>query len=178
MREQVITQLELYTKTRKEREQGLGMQVNNLQQQVTTMKNIMLPLQTKYGKIISELQQTVAGLEKRLSLFTPEMLLTTKNSTTHETKKYNISTSIELLNQNITDLNLRQQLYENTSYNGRLVWKIDDIVKRLGNAINGKIIALHSAPTFTDVYGYKFCGRLYLNGDGVGRCTRVSLFSR
>ena len=98
------------------------MHVNNLQQQVTTMKNIMLPLQTKYEKIISELQQTVAGLEKRL--------LTANNYTTHETKKDNISTSIELLNQNITDLNLRQQLYENTSYNGRLVWKIDDIVKR------------------------------------------------
>ena len=40
MREQVITPLELYTKTRKEREQGLEMQVNNLQGQVTTMKNI------------------------------------------------------------------------------------------------------------------------------------------
>jgi len=135
----------------------------------------MLPSQTKYEKIISELQQTVAGLEKRLS---SEKLLTANNSTTtHETKAdNNISTSIELLNQNISDLNLRQELYENTSYNGRLVWKIDDIVKRLDKTITGKITALHSAPTFTEVYGYKFCGRLYLNGVGVGRCTHVSLF--
>ena len=107
------------------------MQVNDLQQQITTMKNTMLPLQTKYEKIISEFQRTVAGLEKRLS---SEKLLTANTSTTtttHETKtdnndnnNNNISTSIELLNQNISDLNLRQELYENTSYNGRLVWKI------------------------------------------------------
>ena len=183
IREHVSIQLELHTKTQKERGQRLQMQVKDLQQQITAMKNNMLPLQTKYEETIAALQQTVAGLEKRL--ISSEKLLSANNFTTTPATKTdnnnnnnnnNLSTSIELLNQNISDLNLRQQLYENTSYNGRLVWKIDGIAKRLDNAITGKITALHSAPTFTDVYGYKFCGRLYLNGDGVGRCTHVSLF--
>ena len=176
IRERVITtQLKLAQKT--EREQRLEMQVNNLQQQIITINDVMLPLQTKYENIISELQQTVAGLEKRLLSSSENSLMT--NNFTHETKKDakdNMSISINLLNQNISDLNLRQELHENTFYNGRLVWKIDDIVKRLDNAVTGKITALHSAPVFTDVYGYKFCGRLYLNGDGVGKCTHVSIF--
>jgi len=175
IREHVSIQLELHTKSQTERGERLQMQVNDLQHQITSMKNNMLPLQTKYEETISTLQQTVAGLEKRFN--SSETLLTANNATTTPaTKTDNLSTSIELLNQNISDLNLRQQLYENTSYNGRLVWKIDDIAKRLDNAITGKISALHSAPTFTELYGYKFCGRLYLNGVGVGRCTHVSLF--
>lgn len=183
IREQLITtRLELTEK--KEREQRLETQVNDLQQQTTAINSIMLPIQTKYEQLISKHQDTVAamveaGLEKRLSSENG-LSLSAYNSATHETKTNNrndnIFTTVKLLNQNISDLNLRQQLYENTSYNGRLLWKIDDVVKRLDKAKNGKITALHSAPTFTEVYGYKFCGRLYLNGDGVGKCTHISLF--
>ena len=42
--------------------------------------------------------------------------------------------------------------------------------------MTGQVTALHSAPCFTDRYGYKFCARLYLYGDGIGKCTHVSLF--
>ena len=43
-------------------------------------------------------------------------------------------------------------------------------------AVSGRVSALHSAPVFTDRYGYKFCARLYLNGNGLGRGTHISLF--
>ena len=35
---------------------------------------------------------------------------------------------------------------------------------------------LHSAPCYTNRFEYKFCSRLYLNGDGVGKCEYLSLF--
>ena len=35
---------------------------------------------------------------------------------------------------------------------------------------------VESAPCFQKQGGYKFCSRLYLNGDGMGRGTHVSLF--
>lgn len=77
---------------------------------------------------------------------------------------------------NISDVDLRLQLHENTINNGHLIWKIDNFQKRRNDAVTGKITALHSAPCFTNQYGYKFCLRLYLNGDGMGKGTHVSLF--
>ena len=76
----------------------------------------------------------------------------------------------------INDVDLRLQLHENTIINGHLIWKIDNLQKRRNDAITGKITALHSAPCFTSQYGYKFCLRAYLNGDGMGKASHLSLF--
>ena len=35
---------------------------------------------------------------------------------------------------------------------------------------------MHSVSCFTQQYGYKYCIRLYLHGDGTGRATHVSIF--
>ncbi|XP_057305915.1 TNF receptor-associated factor 5-like [Hydractinia symbiolongicarpus] len=70
----------------------------------------------------------------------------------------------------------KKQLLENTCYNGRMLWKIDNLEYRMKQAVDGKVTALHSAPCFTKKSGYKFCTRLYLNGDGIGRDSHVSLF--
>ena len=77
---------------------------------------------------------------------------------------------------NINDMDLRFQLHENTTYDGHLLWKITDFHNRSQQAIIGKTRALHSAPCFTSKYGYKYCLRLYLNGDGMGKGTHLSLF--
>ena len=37
-------------------------------------------------------------------------------------------------------------------------------------------MSLYSQPFYTDRYGYKMCGRVYLNGDGMGKGTHLSLF--
>ena len=43
-------------------------------------------------------------------------------------------------------------------------------------AVTGKYRALHSAPCYSERFGYKFCSRLYLNGDGSGLGTHISVF--
>ena len=80
------------------------------------------------------------------------------------------------LKNNLTDLDLRFQLHENSTQDGHLIWKITDFENRTNEAVAGNIRALHSAPCYTGKYGYKFCLRLYLHGDGMGRGTHLSLF--
>jgi len=78
--------------------------------------------------------------------------------------------------ENLGDLDLKFQLHENSVNDGHLVWKINNFQQRTTDAIIGKTRALHSAPCFTSKYGYKFCLRLYLHGDGMGKGTHLSLF--
>ncbi|XP_071962434.1 TNF receptor-associated factor 3-like [Antedon mediterranea] len=71
---------------------------------------------------------------------------------------------------------IRFQLLETASYDGVLLWKISGISRRRQEAVNGKILSLYSQPFYTSRYGYKMCARIYLNGDGMGKGTHVSLF--
>ena len=102
-----------------------------------------------------------------------------RKTTTSEKENSNISrlsNEVSLLNKNLFELNLRQQLFENSSFDGKIVWKIDNVASRMRQAVSGRVTALHSAPAFTQRHGYKFCARLYLNGDGLGKNNHVSLF--
>ena len=92
----------------------------------------------------------------------------------HEIRR--ISNCVEENSRNISEIDLRLQLLENTRYNGHLIWKIDDFRSRRQRTLTGEINALHSAPCMTSDYGYKFCLKVYLNGDGAGENTHLSLF--
>lgn len=93
-----------------------------------------------------------------------------------QTNKNVTDGSVKQMSQDLADLDLRFQLHENSTTDGHLIWKINDFENRTNDAIIGKVRALHSAPCFTEKYGYKFCLRLYLHGDGMGRGTHLSLF--
>ena len=82
----------------------------------------------------------------------------------------------EELGKSVADIDLKLQLQENKTINGELIWKIDKIDFRMTQAKMGKVVVLHSAPCYTKQYEYKYCTRLYLQGDGMGRSTHVSLF--
>ena len=82
----------------------------------------------------------------------------------------------EEFHKSVTDLDLKIQLIENKTMQGELIWKIDKIDFRIAQAKLGKVTALHSAPCYTKQYEYKYCSRLYLNGDGMGRSTHISIF--
>ncbi|MFK0571359.1 hypothetical protein [Endozoicomonas sp.] len=71
---------------------------------------------------------------------------------------------------------LRFQILESTSYDGQMIWKINDYSRRKREAVNEKTLSLYSQPFYTSKYGYKMCARVYLNGDGEGKGTHCSLF--
>lgn len=124
----------------------------------------------------------IENMKKHMEMTNAELIelsnAVKKRPTQHDLPTPDLSTTFEIneLKQKTSTLELKQQLSENTSYNGRMLWKIDSLTYRMQQAVTGKVTALHSAPCFTSRYGYKFCGRLYPNGDGMGRCSHLSLF--
>ncbi|XP_047200868.1 TNF receptor-associated factor 3 [Girardinichthys multiradiatus] len=76
----------------------------------------------------------------------------------------------------LADMDLRFQVLETASYNGTLIWKIRDYKRRKQEAVAGKTLSLYSQPFYTGYFGYKMCARVYLNGDGMGKSTHLSLF--
>lgn len=74
------------------------------------------------------------------------------------------------------DQDLRLQLLERATYDGMLLWKIDDFSRRKREAVDGITLSLYSTPFYTSHQGYKMCARVYLNGDGMGKSTHLSFF--
>ena len=94
-------------------------------------------------------------------------------------ERHEISRILHTTDENSRDIgevDLRVQLLENTRYKGHLMWKIDDFRVRRQETLTGEVTSLHSAPCLTADYGYRFCLRIYLNGDGIGEGTHLSLF--
>ena len=96
----------------------------------------------------------------------------------------------EVLNSKVTELDwgldrclstsleqeLRLQLLERATYNGILLWKIDDFSRRRKEAVEGATLSLYSTPFYTSRHGYKMCARVNLNGDSLGKGTHLSFF--
>ncbi|XP_062609235.1 TNF receptor-associated factor 3-like [Saccostrea cucullata] len=76
----------------------------------------------------------------------------------------------------LAELDLRFQVLETASYDGILMWKIRDYSRRKQEAKSGRTLSLYSQPFYTSRTGYKMCARVYLNGDGMGKGTHLSLF--
>ena len=62
------------------------------------------------------------------------------------------------------------------SYNGTLLWKIDGYQRKRQDAINGVRTGIYSQPFYTSPSGCKMCAKIFLNGDGIGKGTHLSLF--
>ncbi|XP_044285045.1 TNF receptor-associated factor 5 isoform X1 [Varanus komodoensis] len=70
----------------------------------------------------------------------------------------------------------RFKLLEGTSYNGKLIWKIVDYKMKKKEAVEGHSLSIFSQPFYTSRCGYRLSARAYLNGDGSGKGTHVSLY--
>ena len=62
------------------------------------------------------------------------------------------------------------------SYSGILMWTIVGYQEKRENAINGTTTALCSPHFYSAQFGYKMCAKIYLNGNGSGKMTHLSLF--
>ena len=69
---------------------------------------------------------------------------------------------------------VRQQ--QVSSYDGAVLWKIDDYARRKNDAITERQTSFYSPCFYTSRHGYKMCARIYLNGDGMGKDTHISVF--
>ncbi|CAH6789680.1 Traf5 [Phodopus roborovskii] len=70
----------------------------------------------------------------------------------------------------------RFKLLEGTCYSGKLIWKVTDYKMKKRKAVEGHIVSVFSQPFYTSRCGYRLCARAYLNGDGSGKGTHLSLY--
>ena len=106
-------------------------------------------------RLVDTVQETIRRLERRIDSI--EHTLALRNVTLADLEEY-----------------IRQQ--EFSSYDGQLLWKITEYARKRNEAVNGQQVSFYSPCFFTSRYGYKMCARIYLNGDGMGRGTHISVF--
>ena len=87
-----------------------------------------------------------------------------------------MSHSLALRNVMLTDLDEYVRQQEVSSHDGVLLWKISEFSKKRQDAVSGHQPSYYSPYFLTSRYGYKMCARIYLNGDGMGKGTHISVF--
>ena len=81
-----------------------------------------------------------------------------------------------MMKVHISELELQLQASLASTHNGSFLWRIPDISRRRRDAIEERITSIYSPPFYTGRNGYKMCIRAYLNGDGIGYKTHLSIF--
>lgn len=128
-----------------------------------------------------------SDLLKQINQVKDEMVnRTTQQETSLEYSKSEIEKIFKLLQaqddnimkqkQMLEDVHLRQELQEVKATKGVFIWKINDLGRRKQDANDGRVLSLYSPPFFTSFHGYRMCIRCYLNGDGSGKGTHISVF--
>ena len=124
-------------------------------------------LSSDYG---SDVHTGVLGASTKYSEATPQQFMTLS------AKVAKIDHSLDRCLSSSLDQELRLQLLERATYNGILLWNIDDFNRRRQEEVDGVTLPLYSIPFYTSQHGYKMCARVYLNGDGLGKETHLSFF--
>ena len=126
-------------------------------------------IEGRVTKLTSDLSNLMSAVQKQ------KAETQAKNAYTEETVQ-KIQLSTKELQDYYSELALSMQTLQASSYGNVYVWKIPDFQRRRRDSVLGKTISLYSAPFYTSRHGYKFCMRVYLNGDGTGRGSHISLY--
>lgn len=161
--EQKLTTVQKLLSAHSEKLLELEMELRSLRTLRDEVENIRTTLETLRTRITT-LEQNRSGAGTSHTLATLETQLGRHDDmlSVHEIR--------------LADMDLRFQVLETASYNGVLIWKIRDYTRRKQEAVSGKTLSLYSQPFYTSYFGYKMCARVYLNGDGMGKGTHLSLF--
>ncbi|XP_069028050.1 TNF receptor-associated factor 2 [Embiotoca jacksoni] len=136
-----------------------------------------------FEKKVSALESIVCVLNREVERSSVTMEAFAHQHRLDQEKIENLSNKVRQLERtlNMRDLQLSEtdQLVRELqfcTFDGIFVWKISDFSRRRQDAVGGRTPAMFSPAFYSSKYGYKMCLRLYLNGDGTGRGTHLSLF--
>ncbi|NXR26410.1 TRAF1 factor, partial [Cinclus mexicanus] len=155
-----------------------------------SLKNESVLQQLVREKVISELENKlhvfeniVAVLNKEVESSNLEILAFRRQSELDQNIIRGLELKIAELHRCLTQKDaglssLHKSLLfsEQASYDGIFLWKITEVGRKLQDSVTGRTVSLYSPAFYTAKYGYKVCLRVYLNGDGTGKGTHMSLF--
>lgn len=143
----------------------LPRRIEAIEKKNTVMENIVCVLN-------KELERASIAIEEATKLRrTDQEKIDTLNAKVRQLERTLGQKDVQLV-----ELETRLQEAELSTFDGIFVWKIPEFAKKRQDAIIGRCPAMFSPPFYTSKYGYKMCLRIYLNGDGTGRGTHLSLF--
>ena len=93
-----------------------------------------------------------------------------------EEKTLEVERTLNILSVHHSELELQLQASLASTHNGAFLWRVPDMRRRIRDAKMGRITSIYSPPFYTGRNGYKMCIRAYLNGDGSGEGTHLSIF--
>ena len=148
----------------------------------TFAKELLQRLTTEEGKtanlelLLVEANRLNEELQRKVSTLARQQ--ESSNGTTDRLQRQfeSMSHSLALRNVMLTDLDESVRQQEVSSHDGILLWKITEFAKKRQDAASGQQTSFYSPCFFTSRHGYKMCARIYLNGDGIGRGTHISVF--
>ena len=150
-----------------------GSSVNaNVERRVTDLGNETADhevLILENNRIAMESSREAANLRRQLDNVQ-------ESSRRSEQRRESIEHALALSDVTLADLEEYARKQEFLSYDGQLTWKITEYARKRSEAVNGQKVSFYSPCFYTSRYGYKMCARIYLNGDGMGRGTHISLF--
>ena len=81
-----------------------------------------------------------------------------------------------MMKVHMSELELQLQASLASTHTGSFLWRIPEVARRKRDAFEGRITSIYSPPFYSGRNGYKMCIRAYLNGDGIGFNTHLSVF--
>ena len=120
------------------------------------------------NRTMEEVRRDVGSIRRQLD--------TTQESTRrHDRRIESIEHTLALRNVTLADLEEYVRQQEISSFDGQLLWRISDFSRKRNDAVNEEKVYVASPIFSTSRYGYKMCARVYLNGNGMGRGTHISV---
>jgi len=144
---------------------SFSFKLGEIEEKMSVYEGVLTVLNREIEKLSAQ-SETLGNLQKADRELSDEM----------DRKVKGLERQLAIKDATIAELELRMTSLELTSYDGTLVMKIADFSRKRQEAISGRTPSIYSTPFYTSKTGYKLCARIYLNGDGMGRGTHVSLF--
>ncbi|XP_055988963.1 TNF receptor-associated factor 2 isoform X2 [Sorex fumeus] len=143
----------------------LAQRCSLLERKTATFENIVCVLNREVER--AAMTAEACGRQHRLDQERMEAL---------SNKVQQLERSVGLKDLAIAELEQKVRELEASTHDGVFIWKISDFARKRQEAVAGRTPAIFSPAFYTSRYGYKMCLRIYLNGDGTGRGTHLSLF--
>lgn len=156
--------------------------VSEAQRTLSRQEDVLSSVQLEVQQVtrgLSSGREELDQLRKSLEEVIQEVSVTEALKEHLETLEEKLRRHASLLQLHAAQLSRNEQHLQElgaASYDGKLIWKIDGFRRRREAEAKGQPPCLTSVPFHTGRCGYKMAAKAYLNGDGEGRGTHLSLY--